>query len=309
MRCAPPLLLRFVRFAECFQHGGQIDGDRRPKDVEIDVEVVVDQAVAGAGGSAPGDLGVLLPCLFGDELGRFADDLDQLREPEPKEFVGLQVVAAAALGRGNRPAGELTRWRSLTLSGGGIEGQRAGPDLVPEVAAQVVVGAEVNLPTPEQSGKLLFHAGDREQAGGCTGMELDEQINVALRPEIVPQGRAEQGEPPDMVTAAEGFQRRGVDVDVRPDPHAPSFSRSQGRGAPGSRGRDSQPIPKPAASGRSPSEASTPWPAISPVRAEGLEPSRTEVHRDLNPANAILSGQVENAAVPLTSTFIESLSA
>ena len=45
---------------------------------------------------------------------------------------------------------------------------------------------------------------------------------------------------------------------------------------------------------------------IACLRAEGFEPSRSLLHRDLNPENALLSGQVKKASVPLTSTFIDS---
>src|SRR5207302_5473621 len=55
-----------------------------------------------------------------------------------------------------------TRWRSLTSSGGGIEGQRGGLDFVAEVAAQIVVGAKVDLMSPEQRRQSLLHAGDGE---------------------------------------------------------------------------------------------------------------------------------------------------
>lgn len=58
---------------------------------------MVDKAVAGAGGTAPGHLGVALLRLFGNELCGFADDFNKLREPESEEFVGFEVVAATAL--------------------------------------------------------------------------------------------------------------------------------------------------------------------------------------------------------------------
>ena len=75
----------------------EVFGDRLPEDVEVDVEVVVDEAVAHAGGGAPGDRGHRCPAFGADTPGGLADDLDELGQCEPKELVMIEITALLAL--------------------------------------------------------------------------------------------------------------------------------------------------------------------------------------------------------------------
>jgi hypothetical protein len=67
---------------------------------------VVYEAVAHAGGGAPGDLGHRCPAFGRDALGCLADDLDELGQREPEQLVVVEVAALLAcavadgLGRG-----------------------------------------------------------------------------------------------------------------------------------------------------------------------------------------------------------------
>jgi hypothetical protein len=69
----------------------EVLGDRLPEDVEVDVEVVVDKAVAHARGGAPRNLRHRCPALRADALGGLADDFDELGQREPEQFVVIEV--------------------------------------------------------------------------------------------------------------------------------------------------------------------------------------------------------------------------
>src|SRR5437764_8552545 len=118
-----------------------------------------------------------------------------------------------------------TRSRSQASSGGGIQRNGPGLDVLPEVRAEVGRRPEVDRPCPEQFGEFEFHARQPQETGSLPGMELDEKIDVALGAECIPEGGAEQSEAPDPVAIAEGRQGLSVDVDVRPDLHSVMFSR------------------------------------------------------------------------------------
>jgi hypothetical protein len=75
----------------------EVLGDRLPEDVEVDVEVVVDESVAHAGGGAPRDLGHRCAALGADAFGGLADDLDELGQREPEQLVVVEVAALLAL--------------------------------------------------------------------------------------------------------------------------------------------------------------------------------------------------------------------
>ena len=71
----------------------EIFSDRPLENVEVDVEVVVYQAVAHAGGGTPRDLRQRCAALGSDALGGLADDLDELRQREPEQLVVVEVAA------------------------------------------------------------------------------------------------------------------------------------------------------------------------------------------------------------------------
>lgn len=60
------------------QQLGEVFADGLPQNVEVDVVVVVDQAVTHTCGSFPLDIGTCGSSLRADPLGRLADDLDGL---------------------------------------------------------------------------------------------------------------------------------------------------------------------------------------------------------------------------------------
>jgi hypothetical protein len=47
------------------------------------------------------------------------------------------------------------------------------------------------------------------------GLEFHHQVDVAVPPEVVTQGRAEYGEPSDVVTPAERRDRTAIDIEVK----------------------------------------------------------------------------------------------
>jgi hypothetical protein len=69
------------------------------------------------------------------------------------------------------------------------------------MATQVAGGAKVDLPAC-QTRKLVFH-GHYGETRDMARFEFDQDIDVAVRTEIVPEDRAEKGEFYDMVPSAE----------------------------------------------------------------------------------------------------------
>jgi hypothetical protein len=47
------------------------------------------------------------------------------------------------------------------------------------------------------------------------GLEFHQQIDIAVRPEVVTQGRAEYGEPSDVVTPAERRDCSAIDIEMK----------------------------------------------------------------------------------------------
>src|ERR1700740_1980041 len=91
-----------------------------------------------------------------------------------------------------------------TLSSRFILNFRRADDLVSEIAAEILGGAQVDLPPSEQRRKLKFDFGHREQAWCRTRLEFHEQIDVAVEPVGSFQRGTEQGQPPDAVAPAKG---------------------------------------------------------------------------------------------------------
>jgi len=143
---------------------------------------------------------------------RLAYDLDQLREAKLEELVGLKVLARSAPAELDRLLGSLAPWRTRTWSGGVI--QRCCPcsDLVPEVPAEVLVGSQLNLPAPEEPGELELHGREADESGGATGLELDQEVDVAIGPVLSPACRAEQRQAPNAVFPAEAGESLAIDA-------------------------------------------------------------------------------------------------
>jgi hypothetical protein len=105
---------------------------------------VVDEAVAHARGGAPRNLGHGCPALGADALGGLADDLDELGQREPEQFVVIKVMALLILAEVDGLAAASWRCRSRTWSSGRIEGAGVGGDLVAEVRAEILGRAELD---------------------------------------------------------------------------------------------------------------------------------------------------------------------
>src|SRR5688572_16719374 len=73
--------------------------------------------------------------------------------------------------------------------------------LIPEVRAQEPRGVQVDL-AAEDAAQLLLH-GEEAQPGDVPRLEFNENVHVAIRPEIVPQHRPEEAEPADVIPPAE----------------------------------------------------------------------------------------------------------
>jgi len=75
--------------------------------------------------------------------------------------------------------------------------------LLTEAAAQNVGSAQIDLLPTEQGRKLLFQIEETEESGHVPWFELDQDIDVAFRIEVVPQYRAEKRKLTDAVAATE----------------------------------------------------------------------------------------------------------
>jgi hypothetical protein len=73
-------------------------------------------------------------------------------------------------------------WRIRIASSGVKLRLRGAHHLVPEIAAQVARGAEVDLAPAQKLREVDLDLGHRQQAGRGARFELDEQINVAVGP-------------------------------------------------------------------------------------------------------------------------------
>lgn len=80
-------------------------------------------------------------------LGGFAHDLDELGQCQPEELIAVEVTALPIGTVGDRLGAASARCRSRTRSSGRIEGTGNGRNLVPEIMAEVLIGAQLNLAT------------------------------------------------------------------------------------------------------------------------------------------------------------------
>jgi hypothetical protein len=71
---------------------------------------------------------------------------------------------------------------------------------------------EIDAAPTHESRKLLLQP-DEGQARHMASLELHEDVDVTLWPEVVAQHRAEHGQPPDVVPPAEGRDLLTVDGD------------------------------------------------------------------------------------------------
>lgn len=69
----------------------------------------------------------------------------------------------------------------------------------------------------ENRREFFFHSDDCEQAGYVIGLELDEQVDIAVSLKLAAQGGSEQGQLTDMVPSTKVSDHGPVDVESRHD--------------------------------------------------------------------------------------------
>src|SRR5690349_960459 len=84
---------------------------------------------------------------------------------------------------------------------------------IAEVVAQEPRCVQVDAAS-ENPRELILH-GEEGETRRAPREELDEHVDIAVRPEIVAQDRSEERELPDAVTAAESSDFLAVDRDPR----------------------------------------------------------------------------------------------
>ncbi|MDE0179814.1 MAG: hypothetical protein OXL39_00620 [Caldilineaceae bacterium] len=57
-------------------------------------------------------------------------------------------------------------------------------DLLSEVGAQVFGCSQVDFASGEEFRQFFLHTGDAQQSGDAVGLELNEQVDIAVGPEI-----------------------------------------------------------------------------------------------------------------------------
>src|SRR6185295_1302371 len=79
----------------------------------------------------------------------------------------------------------------------------SGPQyFVANSVVQELRGHQIHGPASEERGELVLETNET-QSRHVSGLELDEHVDVALGPEILPQDGAEQGQPADVIAPAE----------------------------------------------------------------------------------------------------------
>jgi hypothetical protein len=87
------------------------------------------------------------------------------------------------------------------------------------VAAEVLDGAQFDV-AAEGVLELQLHLGQVQEAGSTLRMELDEEVHVAGRAEVVAQDRAEQGESAYAVPRGEVAQHCVIHAQPQREIHA-----------------------------------------------------------------------------------------
>ena len=76
-----------------------------------------------------------------------------------------------------------------------------GEYLLTKVPTEKLRGIQIHLPTKDV-GKLVLHS-KKGQPRHVTGLELYQDIDIAVRPKVAPQRRAKDGKFPDSISLAE----------------------------------------------------------------------------------------------------------
>jgi hypothetical protein len=89
---------------------------------------------------------------------------------------------------------------------------RGFDDVISKVARQVAGGAQIHLASPEQIRKLDLHGGDAQETGNVRRVELDEQIDIAVRARCPFKLRAEQRQAANVVSFAKPSDRGFIEI-------------------------------------------------------------------------------------------------
>src|SRR5713101_5038440 len=96
-----------------------------------------------------------------------------------------------------------------------------GQDPAAEIGAQKTRSVQVNL-APEDLRQLSFQR-EEPQSRYVARLELDQHVNVAIRPKVVAKNRAEERKPANMIALAEPSEPFPIDCDAAPLHVQPSF--------------------------------------------------------------------------------------
>jgi hypothetical protein len=94
-------------------------------------------------------------------------------------------------------------------------------DLAAKIGAQKTRRVQVDL-APKDLRQLSFQR-EEPEAWYVIRLELDQNINVAIRPKVIAKHRPEQGKPADMVVPAEVGKPFPIDCDAAPCHGQPAF--------------------------------------------------------------------------------------
>lgn len=191
-----------VDVRQCGEQLRQVGRYGLPQQVEVDVEVVVAEAVPHPGGGSPRDLRVGGADFRADLLGGLSDNLDELGQREPEQFVAVEVSSGPVGAVAMALVAASVRCRRRTVSSGRIKRTRCRGDLVAEVAAEVLVGSQLDW-APRVASKLQFHLGEVDETRNAARVELDEDVDIAGGAEVIAQHRAVQCEPADAMAGGE----------------------------------------------------------------------------------------------------------
>lgn len=89
-------------------------------------------------------------------------------------------------------------------------------NLTPEISAQISRRSEIH-PAAEQLRQLDLQPGHSEQTRRSSRLEFGQKIDIAVRPETIPQDRAIERQPPNVVplTKSGDALSRKLDVMIR----------------------------------------------------------------------------------------------
>ena len=88
-------------------------------------------------------------------------------------------------------------------------------DLITKMPAQIVGRAEIDLPSSEHLRKLELHRRNRQQPGDMSGFEVNEQVDIAVRPCRALEQGAEHLESSNVMLLAKRSERLGLDGQQR----------------------------------------------------------------------------------------------